>query len=223
MSGADQAGQETAAALDPAHESPTPPRRHGTGYTAVGVDLGEWYLAVAAPAGREPDEALVVSGEEVREQYAALVGATHALEEATFDTTRGQSQLVAAVWESMQAEISDGVEQVVEYARQFPTPLLVLEDLYYSEVALWEQRTSRELGAWLLPAFREALVVRANEVGLPVANVDPKGSTQQCHVCSEAGEVREKTLLCTTPDCPVEEVCRDRSAALTIAQRAIGE
>jgi transposase len=79
------------------------------------------------------------------------------------------------------------------------------------------------LGAWLLPTFRKALVERANEVGLPVARVDPSGSTQECHSCGEVGDVGSKMLKCTTPDCPVGEVCRDRSAALTIAQRGLDE
>jgi len=195
------------------------PREQTPDYTPIGVDIGEWNLAAAAPADGEPETALVISGEDLSDRYAALVEAAHALEDATFDTSTAEAQLVAAVWQNLRAESVDAANQVIQYARQFPVPLLVLEDLGYPKVTLWEHRTADELGTWLLPALQQALADRARDAGLPVAYVDPMNTTQECHTCGALGVVDDQVLVCPREDCPVEATCRDRSAALTIAQR----
>lgn len=48
--------------------------------------------------------------------------------------------------------------------------------------------------------------------------VDPEYSTQECHFCGELG-VDDDQLHCQNDECPVESVCSDRSAAVTLAKR----
>ncbi|WP_268258140.1 zinc ribbon domain-containing protein [Halopiger djelfimassiliensis] len=100
----------------------------------------------------------------------------------------------------------------------------MLEDLSFCEATLWERRTVDDTGTWLLPALQHAIAVKAQEADIPVTYVNPKYTTQQCHVCGELGRLENDTLECTTENCSVGTVCRDRSAAVNIAQRVdLGE
>ncbi|ELY93053.1 transposase, IS605 OrfB family protein [Natrialba chahannaoensis JCM 10990] len=143
-----------------------------------------------------------------------------ALQGAKFDTTNGQTQLFAALWHQIRPQVYDAAVRVVRYAQEFPAPTLVLEDLSFCEATLWERRTTDDVGSWLLPALQHAIAVKAHDAGVPMRYVDPKYTTQQCHSCGELGHLERETLECTIEDCPVNTVCRDRSAAVSIAQRA---
>ncbi|MGB9931555.1 zinc ribbon domain-containing protein [Haloarcula amylolytica] len=199
---------------------PSSSRVSATGYTPIGVDVGEKRLVAAAPADADPDEAFVIDGEPLRERYDILVEATRALQGAWFDTTRGEAQLFAAMYHQLRPQVFNAAHRLVRYADEFATPLLVLEDLGHDVRPLWDWRTATELGAWVLPALQTAIAEVALEVGLPVTYVNPKYTTQQCHECLELGRLEGGDVVCTTDDCPVEAVCRDRSAAVTIAGRA---
>ncbi|MBV0900172.1 zinc ribbon domain-containing protein [Haloarcula salina] len=189
-------------------------------HTPIGVDLGEKRLVAAAPADADPDAALVIDGDPLRERYDLLVEATHALQAASFDTTAGEAQLFAALYERLRPALFDAAHRLVRYADEFATPLLVLEDMDFGGPSLWERRTVDEMGAWLLPALQAVIVEVARDAGLPVTFVDAKYTSQACHVCEKLGRLDSNAIVCTTDDCPVERVCRDRSAALTIARRA---
>jgi len=84
---------------------------------------------------------------------------------------------------------------------------------------LWERRATSDVGAWLLPALQHAIAVKARDAAVPVTYVNPKYTTQQCHVCGDLGSVSQDTVECTTEDCPVGTTPRDGSAALSIAKR----
>jgi IS605 OrfB family transposase len=202
--------------------TPTPVSGHvsATGYTPIGIDLGEKRLVAAAPASADPEAAFVIDGEPLRERYDILVEATRALQGAWFDTTRGEAQLFAAMYHQLRPQLFDAAHRLVRYAGEFTTPLLVLEDLSFPGASLWERRTVEKLGAWLLPALQETITEVALDAGLPVSYVDAEYTSQACHACEELGRLENDAVVCTTEDCPVGRVCRDRSAAVTIAGRA---
>jgi len=199
---------------------PTDGRLSTAGYTPIGIDIGEKRLVAAAPADADPEEAFVIDGEPLRERYEILVEATTALQGAWFDATRGEAQLFAALWHQIRPQLFDAAHRLVRYAGEFTTPLLVLEDMGFREIPLWQRRTSTELGAWLLPALQAAISEAALDAGLPISYVDAKYTSQACHVCEKLGRLEDDVVVCTTDDCPVDAVCRDRSAAVTIAGRA---
>ena len=89
-----------------------------------------------------------------------------------------------------------------------------------------EKKTHIDAGAdlecWLFPAMQRQLAVAAREAGIPVSVIDSQYSTRQCHECDQFVKVGSSMVTCTTADCPVGTVCRDRSAAATIAKRVGG-
>lgn len=194
------------------------------GVTPVGVDIGVKDLIAAASADGDVESAFTIEGDHMRKRHEVPVEAMRALQGAKFDATDGQAQLFAALWHQIRPQVYDAAVRVVRYAGQFAEPVLVLEDLSFCETPLWERRMISDVGTWLPPALQHAIAVKARDVGVPVRYVDPKYTTQQCHVCGELGSVSQDTVECTTEDCPVGTVSRDESAALSIAQRAdLGE
>ncbi|ELY31225.1 transposase, IS605 OrfB family protein [Natrialba magadii ATCC 43099] len=192
--------------------------------TPVGVDVGVKNLVAVAPADGDLEAALVIEGDHVRKRHKILAEAMQALQGAKFDTTDGQTQLFAALWHQIRPQVYDAAVRVVRYAQELPAPTLVLEDLSFCEATLWERRTVDDVGTWLLSALQHAVALKAQEVRIPVTYVNPKYTTQQCHVCGDLGRLKNDTLECTTEDCSVDTVCRDRSAAVSIAQQVdLGE
>jgi len=195
-------------------------QRHSLGVTPVGVDVGVKNLIAAAPADGDVESAFTIEGSQIRTRYKTLVEAMRALQSAKFDSTEGQIQLFAALWHQIRPQVYDAAVRVVRYAQEFAGPMLVFEDLSFCGASLWEQRTADDVGMWLLPALQHAIAVKACDAGIPVKYVDPKYTTQQCHVCGELGSVSQDAVECTTEDCPIGTVSRDESAALSIVQRA---
>lgn len=188
--------------------------------TAVGVDVGVKKLVTAAPAGGELESALVVDGSPLREHHRILKRSMTALQDADSDTSRRQVQLFAEIWSRIRPLIVDAAGRVVAYAQQFPDPVLVLEDLVHCKDSLWERRTTEKSAPWVLPAIHEAIEAEALDAGIPTTHVDPRYSTQACHVCNNYGTVENDAVVCTSEDCPVEWACRDRSAAISLARRS---
>lgn len=188
--------------------------------TPVGVDLGVKHLVAAAPVNGSIDAAFTIEGDHIRSRHETLIEAMTALDSAIFDTTAGQRQLFAAMWQQFRGQLFDVAVRVVRYAQRFSHPTLVLEDLSTCRHSLWERRTAADVGTWLLPALQQGIAVKADEVGIPVRHVDPEYTSQQCHNCGNLGHLENETLECTSIDCSVGAVCRDRSAALSIAKRA---
>ena len=195
-------------------------QRRPLGVTPVGVDVGVKNLIAAAPADGDVESAFTIESSHIRTRHEALVEAMRALQGAKFDSTEGQIQLFAALWHQIRPQVYDAAVRVVRYAQEFAGPVLVLEDLSFCGASLWKRRTASDVGTWLLPALQHAIAVKARDAGIPVTYVDPKYTTQQCHVCGELGSVSQDAVECTTEDCPVGTVSRDESAALSIAQRA---
>ena len=111
--------------------------------------------------------------------------------------------------------------EALAYAQSFDMPpVLVLEDLDYAERSLTECVTEHaEIDCWLLPTIQERVVETAHAQGVPVAVTSPEHTTQECHVCGKHSRLRKTEIRCTNERCPVKTVCRDRSAAVTIAKR----
>jgi len=190
--------------------------------TAVGVDVGVRHLYAAAPgtAGDEIEDATVLGGDHIRRRLDTLAEATGALQATRFDTTEAEAQVFAAVWGQLYGQLHSAAARVLEYVQEHPAPVVVLEDLPYTGFTLWERRLADKPGVWLLPTLQDVLSFRAATAGVPVVFVDPEYTTQQCHLCGKLAHMENETIQCTTADCPVGEVCRDKSAAVSIARRA---
>lgn len=191
--------------------------------TAVGVDLGVKRLLVAAPAGAAPDvpNALVVGGGVERDLYDGLGDTLGRLENLAADTAEAEAGAVEKYRALLRQRFGIAAGALVEYAGRAGADVVALEDVEYQGGRLAECARGRtKAGEWVLPAFRDRLEARLVGEGFQVEHVDAAYTTQECHACGELVDVSRATIACGTEDCPVDVVCRDRSAAVTIANRA---
>lgn len=97
--------------------------------------------------------------------------------------------------------------------------MLVLEELP-SRDPLYACRHGRlDFATWGLPTVQAALAQRAIEAGVPTTYVSAHNSSQECHRCESIGELDRDAVTCRTESYPMDEVFRDKSTAVTIAQR----
>ena len=92
-------------------------------------------------------------------------------------------------------------KEVVEYAKQFPKPVIVMEELKNirenidSYVAL-----NRRLHAWSFRKLQTYIEYKANLEGIPVVYVNLKNSSKTCHRCEHvARKVKGREFKC--PKC----------------------
>lgn len=187
-----------------------------TSGTPIGVDVGRRKPLVLAPATDDPEieEVHEVDVDHLEDYYQVL---THR-RASGFE----KDHTDAALADRLQALVEDAAAEALAYAETFEMPVLVLEDLDYSERSLDAATASgASPDCWFFPAVHEQLTEHARGVGIPVVKTSPKYTTQQCHLCGELAQVHRGEVHCTTDTCPAESVCRDRSAAATIANRVL--
>ena len=181
----------------------------------VGVDLGVKRLLAAAPASSGPDvtNAIVVDGLGVSELYERLGETLNGLEE-------GEAHIAMPYRELLPRRFGVAAAALLDYVAEIGTGVVALEDFPHDRQPLAEcARSGEKVGWWVLPELRHRLEADLAAAGYRVKRVSPKYTTQQCHVCDELASIGDDAISCTTETCPVDTVCRDRSAAVSIAKR----
>lgn len=193
--------------------------------TAIGVDLGVKRSLVAAPPDPDPDvsDALVVGGSVERDLYDGLGDTLARLDELAVSTDEAEAETIETYRSLLRQRFGLAVHALVEYADRHDADVVAFEDVNYKRGALAEcARNRTKASEWVLPALRERLEVTLAAEDYRVERVNAAYSTQRCHVCGELSDLSPATITCETEGCPVDAVCRDRSAAVTIAQRGQG-
>ncbi|MDS0284747.1 zinc ribbon domain-containing protein [Haloarcula onubensis] len=198
--------------------------------TPVGVDVGSArYLFAAASPADGVGGAATVNADYAHRLYSEFQSATHRLGTAPdyVDDQDRLGDLVARYWPRLRRALECAADQVVGVARAHPRAVVVLEDLSTTPRPLVEAAHGAMAWADYCPAVAQQLLAdRALDAGLAVAYVPPEYTSQLCHECGTLGDLGGRgceTLTCVNDDCTVGEVCRDRSAAVTIARRYHGE
>jgi putative transposase len=180
--------------------------------TPIGVDAGLHHPLALDPADTNADlnETRAFAAPELQPAYEQLQAQHDARDAVATDNRMEQLR-----------ECVDGLARgALDYVRSFDLPVLVVEDLSYHDRELGECVVEGAyLECWLYPTLLGELTERATAAGITVVQTDADYSTQQCHACADLAVVEDETIRCTTPECPVGEVCRDRSAAVTLARR----
>jgi hypothetical protein len=188
--------------------------------TSIGVGIGVTRLAVAATAEGGPDDAVVVDGTEIRTLYAEFTHGTQALTRDTEPTPESLGALVAEYWPQFEPAFDRAAGVLLEYARQYPQPVLAFEQLGHERKPLVACKHGNVAPSeWIPSVAVHELVERVRGAGVPVITADPDGTTSECHRCGERGEVGRDLFTCLDEECPVNDVCRDRSAAVSLAKR----
>jgi hypothetical protein len=133
----------------------------------------------------------------------------------------GEFRVLHHAREFLLGAVDDVVGGLLGHLENVEPAAVGVEHLNTSRTPLVECLRSRTgVDEWFVPALQQRLTAALLAEGYRVEYVDPDSTTRLCHRCSSEADVRPNTIQCTTETCPVETVCRDRSAAVTIAQRA---
>ncbi|QKY22183.1 IS200/IS605 family element transposase accessory protein TnpB (plasmid) [Halolamina sp. CBA1230] len=191
--------------------------------TPIGVDIGEASLVTVchrdehgSPTNPElwTDEGKTVR--RLRKRYFTTMRRLQSRESERIADTFGDE-----LWAQIDDILHTVTMEVVEYAESVEAPVLVLEDLTYIQESMdYGDYMNRRLHGWGFAKLHAQITYKAVERGIPVATVDPRNTSQECHACGEMGtRPQQATFKCSNDACWVEEYQADINAALNIADR----
>jgi IS605 OrfB family transposase len=153
--------------------------------TIIGVDIGINYLAVCSALMRDGrfSNPLFFKGGEWRHLCDRKRKVTRAEEFKRL--TRRQHQILHTV-----------SKKIVEYAKQFPKPIIVMEKLGYFNNNTKNKRFNFLLGNWARRKLQFRIEYKAKWEGIPVVYVNPAYTSLYCHYCGSKGVRRGLTFKC---------------------------
>jgi len=190
--------------------------------TPVGFDIGESKLLMGCALTEQgtPKEPFLFDGSRARQLRKEMHTTLKRLQERDCAEWRRDER-----FDYYQNALADIVEkasrQAVEYARQFDSPVIVLEDLSYIREQL-DSGTymNLRLHGWAFARLTDRIEDKAADAGIPVRFVNPAYTSQTCHICGHIGRRGSQAeFRCTNGGCWVTEYQADINAAANIAGR----
>ncbi|WP_152418554.1 RNA-guided endonuclease TnpB family protein [Halorubrum distributum] len=190
--------------------------------THIGFDVGESTLLTGCALQHDaPTDPFLFDGSRARRIRKEMYTTLKRLQER--DSTEWR---IEWRFEHFQNALTDIVEKsttrAVEYACQFDSPVIVLEDLSCIQEQLDHgTHMNRRLHSWAFAQLISRLEDKALEASVPVEFVPPAYTSKTCHECGHIGSRSSQAeFKCTNPDCWVTEYQADINAAANIAHRA---
>ncbi|WP_456487812.1 RNA-guided endonuclease InsQ/TnpB family protein [Candidatus Alkanophaga liquidiphilum] len=107
---------------------------------------------------------------------------------------------------------------VVEFAKQFERPIIVMENLNGLREAIdYGKRMNRRLHKIPYAMIQKFIEYKALWEGILVEKVDPRNTSHTCPVCGERGVRRKRLFMCS---CGLQDHA-DRVASVNIAKRGL--
>jgi putative transposase len=173
--------------------------------TIIGVDIGINYIAVCSALTKDGrfSNPLFFKGGEWRHLCDRKRKVTRAKEYKRL--TRRQHQILHTV-----------SKRIVEYAKQFPKPIIVMEKLGHFNNNTKNKRFNFLLGNWARKKLQLMIGYKAKWEGIPVVYINPAYTSLYCHYCGSKG-VREG-LTFTCPKCG-RTYNADANASMNLAKK----
>jgi len=197
------------------------PASRQTAQTVIGVDVGMNNLIVAVPHTLHANAANVLEIEGTVE-YELINEFVEALD----DHDNSDSDLAIQYEDLMVAHIDLAVDQLLDYTRMYPQPIIAVEDFGHSMPPGLNECVANgsDLSDWVIAKVIERIETGCNDAGIEVERVDHRLSSKTCGWCGNIGvRARSGVFHCNAPDCEITAVDGDRNAAKTIARRGAVE
>lgn len=184
--------------------------------SVIGVDIGMNYLATAiGPDGHT----LFVGGGSVKQRKRHYRRVRKGLQakgtKSAKRTLRNTSGREARFQRDANHVVS---KRIVEFATQYPKPVIVLEDLTGIRGRARHRKAQRaDFHSWAFYQLRAFVEYKAAALGIPVVTVDPRNTSKACSVCGAFGHRRKHNFNCS---CGFYDHA-DRNAARNIALRFV--
>ena len=187
--------------------------------TFVSVDLGEWNVAVVVAISRH-NPSKPMKGQfwsyakirYIRGKYAHI--RRNLQRKKRIDLVKRIGSKEGRIVNQILHTIA---KEVVEYAKQFPKPIIVMERLKnIRENMNGSVKLNRRLHAWGFGKFQTYIEYKANLEGILVVYINPKNSSKRCHRCGHiARKVEGREFRC--PKCGLI-YNRDLNSAINLAR-----
>lgn len=173
--------------------------------TIVGVDIGVNYIAVCSallPNGRFTNPLFFHGGEwkhlcDRKRKITSFKEFKH--------ITNRQHEILHTV-----------AKRIVEYAKQFPKPIIVLERLGRFSNSTWNKRWNFLLGNWARRKLQYMVEYKAKWEGIPVVYVNSAYTSLYCHYCGSRGGRNGVIFKCSKCG---RQYNADANASMNIAKR----
>jgi IS605 OrfB family transposase len=174
--------------------------------TIIGVDIGINYLAVCSALNRNGkfSNPIFFHGGE----WKHLCDRKRKIEchkEEFKHLTRRQHEILHTI-----------SKRIVEYAKSFSKPIIVLEKLSKFKNDSLNKRYNFLLGNWARRKLQFMIEYKAKWEGIPVVYINPAYTSQYCHYCGAKGERENKTFKC--PKCG-RTYNADANASMNLAKK----
>jgi len=185
--------------------------------TIVGVDLGEWNVAVAVAISKhnpsKPVKGQFWSGARIREIRGKYAHIKRNLQRKKgIDLVKRIGSKECRVVNQILHTIA---KEIVEYTKQFPRPIIVMEKLKNIRKNMnGSAKLNRRLHTWSFRKIQTYIEYKANLEGIPVVYVIPKNSSKTCYRCGHVARNGGREFRC--PECGLK-YNRDLNAAINIA------
>ena len=173
--------------------------------TVVGVDIGLNYIAVCSTLSKDGrfSNPIFFKGGEWKHLCDRKRKITRS--EEFKHITRRQHEILHTV-----------AKRIVEYAKRFPKPIIVMERLGNFNNSTWSKRFNFLLGNWARRKIQSMIEYKAKWERIPVAYVNPAYTSLYCHYCGAKGVREGLTFKC--PNCG-RTYNADANAAMNIAKK----
>jgi IS605 OrfB family transposase len=153
--------------------------------TIIGVDIGINYIAVCSALTKDGKftNPLFFKGGEWKHLCDRKRKVTRSKEFKHL--TRRQHEILHTI-----------SKRIVEYAKQFPKPIIVLERLGHFKNKSRNKRWNFLLGNWARKKLEQMIEYKANWEGIPVVYINPAYTSLYCHYCGAKGKRKGKIFKC---------------------------
>lgn len=189
--------------------------------TPVGFDIGESKLLTGcACRDGTPTQPYIYGGGRARHLRKEMHTTLKRLQERDAEQWRVDER-----FGHYQNALTDIVEkasrEAIEYARQFDSPVIVLEDLSHIREHLdYGKWMNRRLHNWAFARLTDRIEDKALDAGISVRFVNPAYTSKTCHACGHIGQRGSQAeFRCANTECWVSEYQADINAAANIAGR----
>ena len=182
--------------------------------TAIGIDLGERNVAtVVALVDDKPRKGTFFKGSKIKEVRHRHFNIRKKLQEKrrldVFKRLRGKERRI------VNHELHVISKEIVEYAKQFPSPVIVMEKLTgIRENFKKGKKLNRRFHSLPFRKLQKIVEYKAKIQGIKVVYVDPKNTSKTCHRCGYVTHVEGREYRC--PKCGMV-YNRDLNASINIA------
>ena len=183
--------------------------------TPIGIDLGERNLAtVVALVDDKPTKGTFFKGSKIKEVRHKYFNIRKKLQEKkrldVVKRLRGKETRI------VNHELHVIAKEIVEYAKQFPSPVIAMEKLTgIREDFKKGKKLNRRFHSLPFRKLQKMVEYKAKIQGIKVVYIDPKNTSKTCHRCGYVAHVEGREYRC--PQCGLK-YNRDLNASINIAR-----